>query len=148
MSWHCGAVGLGVDFAVDGLRLKGFESRLGRVFQTCVCISYHDNVTKTVLNQDSKLGCTSIENGYSVTTVDYLAIVDYLVIVDYPQIITANFKEKVPQCGSTATHRRIRFRARCRRSDGDRRDSRSRDPSNQTCRIRCATDIAVCLPSR
>ena len=99
MSWHCGAVGLGVDFAVDGLRLKGFESRLGRVFQTCVCISYHDNVTKTILNQDSKLGCTSIENGYSVTTVDYLAIVDYSAIVDYPQITSAKMKGNVPQCG-------------------------------------------------
>ena len=99
MSWHCGAVGLGVDFAVDGLRLKGFESRLGRVFQTCVCISYHDNVTKTILNQDSKLGCTSIENGYSVTTVDYLAIVDYSPTVDYPQITSAKMKGNVPQCG-------------------------------------------------
>ena len=99
MSWHCGAVGLGVDFAVDGLRLKGFESRLGRVFQTCVCISYHDNVTKTILNQDSKLGCTSIENGYSLTTVDYLAIVDYSPTVDYPQITSAKMKGNVPQCG-------------------------------------------------
>ena len=52
-----------------------------------------------IINQDSKLGCTSIENGCSVTTVDYLAIVDYSAIVDYPQITTAKMKGNVPQCG-------------------------------------------------
>ena len=76
------------------LRLKGFESRLGRVFQTCVSISYHDKVTERILNQYSKLGCTSIENGYSVATVDYLAIVD-----NYPVIFTADMKGNMQQCG-------------------------------------------------
>ena len=98
ISWWRSGLRRWLNFAVDGLRLKGFESHLGRVFQTCVYISYHDNVTKMILNQDSKLGWTRIENGYSVRTVDYLAI------VDYPVIFIADMTGNILRCGLTSTN--------------------------------------------
>ena len=84
---------------MDGLCLKGSNPSRVEFFKLVCAFHAVTMCDQKILNQHSKLDSISIENGYSVTTVDYLAIVDYSAIVDYPQIATAKMKGNVPQCG-------------------------------------------------
>ena len=74
---------------MDGLCLKGSNPSRVEFFKLVCAFHAVTMCDQKILNQHSKLDSISIENGYSVTTVDYLAIVDHLSVVDYPVLVNA-----------------------------------------------------------